>query len=119
MLFLSIPSKQSKVERISIQWKDTASSLNTVTYRILNKSNMRHGLCSMEPSFLKYKKRLLMDKPTSTLLKLTALVGGAVLGTLLGRWFDTILTKRIEEQSERDRTHYARGLTPISQKQET
>ena len=59
-----------------------------------------------------------MNNLTSTLLKLTALVGGAMLGTLIGRWFDKELTKRFEEQAERDRTHYAQGLAPISQKQE-
>jgi hypothetical protein len=59
-----------------------------------------------------------MNNLTSSLLKLTALIGGAVLGTLIGRWFDTVLAIHNEEQAERDRTHYAQGLAPISQKQE-
>ena len=59
-----------------------------------------------------------MNNLASSLLKLAALLGGAVLGALLGRWFDKVLTERLEEQSEFDRTRYAQGLTPISQQQE-
>ncbi len=59
-----------------------------------------------------------MNNVASTLLKLLALVGGAVLGTLLTRLLDKVLTERAEEQSEHDRTRYARGLAPISPKQQ-
>lgn len=54
----------------------------------------------------------------STLVKLAALAGGAVLGALLARWFEKELTERAEEQSERDKTRYAQGLPPISPKTE-
>jgi hypothetical protein len=56
-----------------------------------------------------------MSNIASSFLKLAALAGGAVLGTLLGLWFDKVLTEREQEQSERDRTRYAQGLPPISQ----
>jgi hypothetical protein len=59
-----------------------------------------------------------MNNLASSLLKLAALLGGAILGTLLGRWFDKVLTERVEKQSEFDRTRYAQGLAPISQQQE-
>ena len=59
-----------------------------------------------------------MNNVTSTLLKLLALLGGAVLGTLLSRLLDKVRTERPEEQSEHDRTRYARGLAPISPKQQ-
>ncbi len=59
-----------------------------------------------------------MSNIASSLLKIVALAGGAVLGTLLGRWFDKVLTERLEEQSEHDRTRYAQGLAPISPKQQ-
>jgi hypothetical protein len=67
---------------------------------------------------LKNRERKHMNNLASSLLKLAALIGGATLGALLGRWFDKVLTERLEEQSEFDRTRYAQGLTPISQRQE-
>lgn len=59
-----------------------------------------------------------MNNLASTILKLTALLGGATLVALLGRWLDTVLTERVNKQSESDRTRYAQGLAPISQQQE-
>lgn len=67
---------------------------------------------------LQNKERKHMNNLASSLLKLTALLGGAILGTLLSRWFEKVLTERVNEQSEFDRTRYARGLAPISQQQE-
>lgn len=59
-----------------------------------------------------------MNSLASSLLKLTALLGGATLAALLGRWFEKVLTERVKKQSEFDRTRYAQGLAPISQQQE-
>jgi hypothetical protein len=59
-----------------------------------------------------------MNNTASSLLKLVALLSGAVLGTLLTRLLDKVITERAEQQSEHDRTHYARGLAPISPKQQ-
>ena len=58
-----------------------------------------------------------MNNVTSTLIKLTALAGGAVIGSLLARWLDEVVTTRAEKQSEHDRTRYARGLSPIQPEQ--
>ncbi|HKF38527.1 MAG TPA: hypothetical protein VKB35_16640 [Ktedonobacteraceae bacterium] len=59
-----------------------------------------------------------MSNIASLLAKLIALAGGAMLGTLLARWFDNTVTERVQEQSERDRTRYAQGLAPIQPKQQ-
>ncbi len=58
-----------------------------------------------------------MSNLASSLVKLAALAGGAVLGTFLARWLEEVLTARAEEQSERDRTRYARGLPPLTPEQ--
>jgi hypothetical protein len=58
-----------------------------------------------------------MNNLASTLLKLTALTGGAVIGSLLARWLDEVVTTRAEERSEHDRTRYAQGLSPIQPEQ--
>ncbi len=49
----------------------------------------------------------------TTLVKLTVLAGGAVLGALLARWCEETITKRAEERSQRDKMRYAQGLTPL------
>jgi hypothetical protein len=71
-----------------------------------------------ELSMLQNRERKHMNNLASSLLKLTALLGGATLGALLGRWFDKVLSERVKKQSESDRTRYAQGLAPISQQQE-
>jgi hypothetical protein len=58
-----------------------------------------------------------MNNLASTLIKLTALAGGAVIGNLLARWLDQVVTTRAEERSEHDRTRYARGLAPKQSEQ--
>ncbi len=58
-----------------------------------------------------------MNNLASSLIKLIALTGGAVIGSLLARWLDEVVTTRAEEQSERDRTRYAQGLSPIQPEQ--
>lgn len=54
-----------------------------------------------------------MNNLGATLLKLTMLAGGAVVGALLARLFDEALTKSAEERSKRDRNRYAQGLAPV------
>jgi hypothetical protein len=63
------------------------------------------------------EKGMQMNNLASTLIKLTALAGGAVIGSLLARWLDQVVTTRAEERSEHDRTRYARGLSPIQPEQ--
>lgn len=47
-----------------------------------------------------------------TLVKISLLAGGAVLGALLSQIIDEQLMKRNEVQSQRDKTRYAQGLSP-------
>lgn len=47
-----------------------------------------------------------------TLVKISLLAGGAVLGAMLSQIIDQQLMKRNEEQSQRDKTRYAQGLSP-------
>ncbi|QBD81794.1 hypothetical protein EPA93_39805 [Ktedonosporobacter rubrisoli] len=54
-----------------------------------------------------------MSNLGTTLAKLAALAGGAVIGTLLARWVDEMLATRAHERSEYDRTRYAKGLGPM------
>lgn len=49
----------------------------------------------------------------ASLLKLTAMATGAALGILLARLYDKVYNARLEEQSQRDKTRYAQGLSPI------
>ena len=58
-----------------------------------------------------------MNNLASMLIKLTALAGGAVIGSLLARWLDEVVTTHAEERSEHDRTRYARGLAPVQSEQ--
>jgi hypothetical protein len=54
-----------------------------------------------------------MSKLGTTLIKLTALLGGGLIGALLGRWYDELLSAQAEKRSEHDKTRYAQGLAPI------
>jgi hypothetical protein len=55
-----------------------------------------------------------MNNPTSVLLKAMALAGGAVVGALLSRWVDELISKQAQSQSEYDKARYAQGLGPIT-----
>lgn len=59
-----------------------------------------------------------MNNLGGTLLKLTMLAGGAVIGALLARLFDEALTKSAREQSDYDKNRYAQGLAPIQPDQQ-
>ncbi len=60
-----------------------------------------------------------MNNLISSLVKLTALVTGAALGALLARLYDEIRYTQAQEQSQRDKTRYAQGLTPIERQRES
>jgi uncharacterized membrane-anchored protein YhcB (DUF1043 family) len=60
-----------------------------------------------------------MNNLVSSLAKLMALVTGAALGALLARWYEEVRSTRAEEQSQRDKTRYAQGLTPVEQQRES
>ena len=55
-----------------------------------------------------------MNNFAIALAKVAALTSGAVLGTLLARWYDAFIASQVQEQSEYDKTRYAQGLAPIS-----
>ena len=54
-----------------------------------------------------------MNNLATSLLKMVALAGGAVIGTLIARWMEEAITSKSEERSEHDRTRYAQGLGPL------
>ncbi len=58
-----------------------------------------------------------MNNIASSVVKMVALTGGAVLGTILARWLDRIVTEQAEARSERDKMRYSQGLAPISRKE--
>jgi hypothetical protein len=60
------------------------------------------------------QKGVIMNNPTSVLLKVVALAGGAVVGALLSRWVDELISKQAQSQSEYDKARYAQGLGPIT-----
>lgn len=59
-----------------------------------------------------------MNNLGAALVKLTVLAGGAVIGALLARWYDQVLSARLQEKSEHDKSYYARGLPPINEQKE-
>ncbi len=56
----------------------------------------------------------MLENSGMTVAKVVALAGGAVLGALLARWCDALLTEYMHEKSEYDKTRYAQGLTPLT-----
>ncbi|GAC1656700.1 MAG: hypothetical protein NVS4B7_00940 [Ktedonobacteraceae bacterium] len=54
-----------------------------------------------------------MSNLGATLVKITLLASGAILGALLARLYDESLAKQAEERSERDKNRYAQGLPPL------
>jgi hypothetical protein len=58
------------------------------------------------------KERTNLNNFSTTLVKVVALAGGAVIGVLLGRWCDDLLAARAEKRSDYDKTRYAQGLGP-------
>ncbi len=59
-----------------------------------------------------------MNNP-GTILKVVALAGGAILGALLSRWVDELISKQAQSQSDYDKERYAQGLGPISSQTST
>lgn len=60
-----------------------------------------------------------MNNFATSLLKVVALAGGAVIGTLIARWMEEAISSRAEERSEQDKTRYAQGLAPLQRNVET
>jgi hypothetical protein len=55
-----------------------------------------------------------LDNAVTTIAKVAALAGGAVIGALLARWCDELLSTHLQEKSEYDKTRYAQGLAPLA-----
>lgn len=59
-----------------------------------------------------------MSNIGTALVRLMALAGGAVVGALLSRWYDDVMTartERAEERSQSDKMRYEQGLSPIGE----
>lgn len=54
-----------------------------------------------------------MGKLGTQLAKIMLLAGGAIIGTLLGRWVDELMTTQSKERAEHDKMRYERGLGPL------
>lgn len=50
----------------------------------------------------------------STVAKVAALAGGAIIGALLAHWCDELLSSRMQKKSEYDKMRYAQGLSPLA-----
>ena len=59
-----------------------------------------------------------MSNLATTLVKITMLAAGAVLGALLARLYDEALMRQAEERSEHDKNRYAQGLAPMEPEQQ-
>jgi hypothetical protein len=46
------------------------------------------------------------------MIKIAVAAGGAALGVLLARWSDELISARLHEKSDFDKTRYAQGLGP-------
>jgi hypothetical protein len=54
-----------------------------------------------------------MNNLGTSLVKITMFAGGAVLGSLLARWLEEVMTRRVEKRSDFDKTRYEQGLAPV------
>ena len=54
-----------------------------------------------------------MNNLGTSLAKLIEMAAGAAIGVLLAQLYDKVYNARLEEQSQHDKTRYARGLPPI------
>jgi hypothetical protein len=46
------------------------------------------------------------------MIKIAVAAGGAALGVLLARWSDELISARLHEKSDFDKTRYEQGLGP-------
>lgn len=55
-----------------------------------------------------------MSNTGITLVKLVALLGGAVAGAILARWSDDWISSKMKERADYDKMRYAQGLSATS-----
>lgn len=60
------------------------------------------------------RRETTLNNAVTTMAKVAALAGGAVIGALLARWCDELLSARMQEKSEYDKMRYAQGLAPLA-----
>lgn len=49
----------------------------------------------------------------STITKVAALAGGAIMGAFLANLLDKLISAQLQERPDYDKSRYAQGLTPI------
>ena len=64
------------------------------------------------------QKGTTMGNIGSTLAKVTALAGGALMGVILANLLDKFISSQIQEQPDYDKSRYAQGLTPVMPQQQ-
>jgi hypothetical protein len=54
-----------------------------------------------------------MSNVGSTIAKVAALAGGAVIGAFLANLLDKFISSQAQERHDQDKSRYAQGLTPV------
>lgn len=54
----------------------------------------------------------------STITKVAALAGGAIMGAFLANLLDKFISSQLQEQPDYDKSRYAQGLTPVMPQQQ-
>ncbi len=60
-----------------------------------------------------------MSNLGATLVKLSLLAFGATVGFIISNWIDEGLVQNTQTRSERDKSHYAQGLSPLRPKDQS
>ena len=55
-----------------------------------------------------------MNNLGSTLAKLAALAGGAVIGAFLANQLDKLISSQLQERPDYEKSRYSQGLTPVT-----
>jgi len=55
-----------------------------------------------------------MSNIGSTITKVAALAGGAIVGTILANLLDKLISAQLQEHTDYDKSRYAQGLTPVT-----
>ena len=55
-----------------------------------------------------------MNNAAAALMRIAVLAGGAVMGALLARWVDDLVSSQSQHRSDYDKSRYAQGLSPVA-----
>jgi len=50
----------------------------------------------------------------STITRIAALAGGAIMGAFLANLLDKLISAQLQERPDYDKSRYAQGLTPVA-----